>query len=356
MKIGIYGGSFNPVHKGHTEIARLAVKELNLDKLYFVPAYKSPFKSKIKYVSAEHRVNMIDLVKPEGTEVSNFEINRKNTSYTIDTISYFKQKFPNDELYFIIGSDNVSKLNKWRNIDEISTWAKIVVFKRAGQINKENIKRYNCLLIDNVVLDYASSWFRKGYMKNVDDKVMKYISSNYLYIPEIMVNMLDAKRHKHSIAVGHLAAELAKQNDYDAKKAWVAGSLHDITKSWPKQDHRAFLTSVGIDESKVEDFELHSLTGYYWIKTEYQLDDEEILNSVLRHTSLAKELTLLDKIIFAADKLADGRKFEGIQLVRETIATDFDKGFKMTVKAYLDQLKSERDITPEQEEIFRRWM
>lgn len=75
---------------------------------------------------------------------------------------------------------------------------------------------------------------------------------------------------------------------------------------------------------------------------------------MLRHTSLAKELTLLDKIIFAADKLADGRKFEGIQLVRETIATDFDKGFKMTVKAYLDQLKSERDITPEQEEIFRR--
>lgn len=356
MKIGIYGGSFNPIHIGHIEIARQAIKELNLDKLYFVPAYKSPFKSKIKYAPAEDRVNMINLVKPEGTEISMFEINRKNISYTIDTISYFKQKFPHDELFLIIGSDNVGKLNKWKNIDEISTWAKIIVFKRDNNFSKENIKKYNCLLIKNALLDYASSWFRKGYMKNVDDKVMKYIASHFLYIPDIMVNMLDAKRHKHSIAVGHLAAELAKATGYDAKKAWVAGSLHDITKSWPKEDHRAFLTHVGVDESKVEDFALHSLTGYYWIKTEYQLEDEEILNAILKHTSLGNELTLLDKIIFAADKLADGRKFDGIQEVRALILKDFDKGFKATVKAYYEELNTNRNLTEEQKAIFKRWM
>ncbi len=356
MKIGIYGGSFNPVHKGHIEIARQAIDQLKLDKLFFVPAYKSPFKSKIKYADAQHRINMIDLVKPEGSEVSTFEISRKSVSYTIDTIAYFKQKFPNDELFLIIGSDNVSKLNKWKNIDEISTWSKIVVFRRENTINKENIKKYGCLLLKNDLLDFASSWFRKGYMKNVDDKVMQYISANYLYIPEIMVNMLDAKRHKHSVAVGHLAATIAKSVNYDAKKAWVAGSLHDITKSWHKQDHRDFLAHLGVDESKIPDFALHSLTGYYWIKTEYQLADEEILNAVLRHTSLAPELTLLDKIIFVADKLAEGRKFEGIQQVRQLITKDFDKGFKLTVKSYYDELEATRGISEEQADVFRRWM
>jgi len=112
MKIAIFGGSFNPVHKGHISIAEHAIAELGLDKLFFVPAYSSPFKTKVKYVDAQHRINMLKLELPEKAEVSEFETNRKSTSYTIDTVKYFKQKYPNDEIFLIIGSDNVYKLNK----------------------------------------------------------------------------------------------------------------------------------------------------------------------------------------------------------------------------------------------------
>ncbi|RTZ68853.1 MAG: nicotinate (nicotinamide) nucleotide adenylyltransferase [Tenericutes bacterium] len=112
MNIGIFGGSFNPIHKGHLAIAKEAIKELNLDKLFFVPNFKSPFKTSIKYADPEHRVAMIDLVKPNKSEVSKFEINRKGISYTFETVDYFKQKFPDDNLYLIIGSDNLYKLHK----------------------------------------------------------------------------------------------------------------------------------------------------------------------------------------------------------------------------------------------------
>lgn len=357
MKIGIFGGSFNPIHKGHIKIAEESIKELNLDKFYFVPAFKSPFKSKEKYVDVSHRINMINLVKPHKTKVSLFEANRKGTSYTIDTIKYFKNKYPNDELYLIIGSDNVYKLNKWKDIDEISKLTKIIIFKREGNFSKINIKKYNAKLLNNELYDFSSSWFVKGYFQNVDRVVMKYISDNYLYANDILLNMVDAKRHKHCNAVASLAAEYAKRNGLDAKRAWFSGLFHDVTKGMPKQWHRDFLKSKGVEEEKLSDYELHSLSAYYWIKDEYLYEDEEVLNAIKVHTTLSKKLSTLDKIIFAADKLAEGRKFKDIQLIRELILKDFDAGFKKIVQITHNHLVETRGtLSKEQEEIYRKWI
>ena len=112
MKIGIYGGAFNPIHKGHIKIAEYAINFLDLDKLIFVPSFKGPFKKNIDLISGEERIKMIELVLQDKMIISAFEVNRKGVSYTIDTIKYFKNKYKNDELFFILGSDNLTKLNK----------------------------------------------------------------------------------------------------------------------------------------------------------------------------------------------------------------------------------------------------
>lgn len=131
QKIAVFGGTFNPIHKGHIKIAKLAIKKLGLDSLYFVPNYQNPFKNKQQsYVSGEHRYNMIKLVLPEKAKVCEFEINKKGISYTIDTIKFFKHRFKNAQLYFIIGSDNLEKLHKWKDIDLICQLSQIIVFKR----------------------------------------------------------------------------------------------------------------------------------------------------------------------------------------------------------------------------------
>ena len=353
MKIGIFGGSFNPIHKGHIGVAKEAMEELGLDKLIFVPAYKSPFKSKIKYEDAEHRVQMIELVKPENSEVSKFEINRKGTSYTIDTVRYMKQQYPNDELFLLIGTDNLYKLHKWRNIDEISELVKIAVFRREGSWSKENIKRFECKLLNNKIYDFSSTGLRNGHFENVSKEVAEYIGKHRLYVSDIMLGMLEPVRHKHSKTAGDYAAKYAKVLGYDANKAWFAGSVHDITKSMPKEWHREFLERKG--HFDVPDHLLHSMSGYYWLRDVYNIKDEEILNSIWKHTTLAMELDDLDKIVYAADKLCEGRRFEGIQSLRKLILEDFDEGFKQIVSITHQHLKEKRDLSPEQEEIYMKW-
>ena len=140
MKICLFGGSFNPIHKGHIKIAKEAIKQLDLDELIFIPCQKNPFKKDINYASGEDRKKMIELVLEDKMSISDFEIKRQGISYTIDTVKYFKNKYPNDELYLLIGSDNLLKLSKWKDIDEISNLIQIVVFKREKEINKTNIK------------------------------------------------------------------------------------------------------------------------------------------------------------------------------------------------------------------------
>lgn len=356
MKIAIFEGKFNPISKSHILIAEDAIKSLNLDKFVFVPCYKPLFNSKERLESPENRSKMISLSLGDKMEMSNFAIARKAPTHMSEIISYFKKQFPSAKFYIIIGSDSVSKLSKWKDIETLSSVNQIVVYKRDNNFSKEVVKRFNGIVVKDKTFSFSSSEFRKGQMHNVTKPVIDYIAENYLYVPELMASMLDAKRHKHSLAVAALAAEYAKLVGVDAKKAYFAGAMHDITKWWPKEAHREFLTYIGLNELEFEDYELHATTGYYWLKTQYQLKDEEIMQAILKHTSLASELSMLDKIIFAADKLAEGRKFEGIQEIRKLILSDFEKGFKAIVAKTYEQLLEARDLTEETKRIMKGWM
>lgn len=357
MKIGIFGGSFNPIHKGHLHVAETAINTLSLDTLFFVPAYKSPFKDKDEYEDAVHRVNMINEVKPNRSEVSMFEIARKGTSYTIDTVRYFREKYPTAQIFLIIGSDNLYKLHKWKNIDEIAELVNIVVFKREGEFSRVNIKKYNCELLDNELFDFSSSNFKSGAMDNVPKKVMRYIGENYLYVKDIMDNTMDAKRHKHSMAVATLAATYAKLAKASARKAWVAGAFHDITKGWSDQEHREYLEDMGENPFAYPSHELHSATAAIWLANEYMMTDKEIINAVRKHTSLDWDLTQLDKVVFAADKLCEGRKWEGIQTLRNAMLRDFESGFRELVLVVREQIiEKEGKLSYKQDEVFQKWM
>ncbi len=336
MKIGIYGGSFNPTHNGHINVAKYAIEKLGLDKLYFVPAYQSPFKSKVKYLKPEDRVNMLNLVKPENSEVSLFEINRKGTSYTIDTIKYFRKNFPNDKLFLLIGSDNLYKLHKWKDINTIAKESKIVIFKREDPFSKNNIKKYDALLLNNKKWEHSSSNVRTGDFTGLDEKIVEYLGAHKLLLLEIGRTNLTVRRHKHCVAAGDMAAELAKINNIDAKQAWTAGLMHDITKEWTKDKHKEFLLEQGYDPTGTPELIWHQWTGALWLKEIYKIDDEEIVNAIFKHSNADampfNDLTTLDKIVYVADKLCDGRKYPGIQENRKIAMNNLDEGFKVAAE------------------------
>ena len=134
MKIGLFGGSFDPVHLGHLLVAQAAVEELGLDKLFFMPAAQSPFKPENPPAPAAVRLQLLRLALAGKTnfEIDELEIQRGGVSYTVDTLRDYGRRFPAAEIFYLIGADNVAGLNKWSEPDELATLAEFVAVPRPG--------------------------------------------------------------------------------------------------------------------------------------------------------------------------------------------------------------------------------
>ncbi|VEU77862.1 nicotinate-nucleotide adenylyltransferase [Mycoplasmopsis columbinasalis] len=339
MKIGLFGGSFNPVHKGHLEIARLASKQLELDQIIFIPAAKNPFKKKQSIADSQDRINMLNLAladEPNFT-VSEFETKRGGVSYTFETIRYFRQKFPNDQLFFLMGSDLLPKLNKWEYIEEIAANCQLVAFRRSKQINRINAKRFNVILLKNPLFEESSTAIRSGHLEYCDDKVASYIGANFLYAKEIVHNTLKRwpDRAKHCVQTAEFAVKLAQATNYSVKKAYFTGLFHDICKYVEGEVAVEFLARfMPLSQAKsIKKHEYHQLVGYYWLKHVYKLSDEDILHAIKIHTTMAIDMSILDKILFVADKICEGRRWPGIQKLRKLALEDFEAGFVAVVRA-----------------------
>lgn len=134
MRLGIFGGSFDPVHYGHLLLAESCREQLNLDKVFFVPAGSPPHKQQIKLTPANHRLAMLELAiggEPDF-EICRFEIERQETSYTVGTLRWFRTQFPQAELFLLVGADMLNDLPNWREAGEICRLAQPVGVRRGG--------------------------------------------------------------------------------------------------------------------------------------------------------------------------------------------------------------------------------
>ncbi|MFZ0828794.1 MAG: nicotinate-nucleotide adenylyltransferase [Verrucomicrobiia bacterium] len=134
MKIGLFGGSFDPVHHGHLLVAQAALEELGLDRLFFIPTAQSPFKLQNHAASASARLQWLRLALAGKSlcEVDDQEIRRGGVSYTIETLRDYVKRFPNAQFFYLIGADNAGKLNEWREAAELARLAEFVAIPRPG--------------------------------------------------------------------------------------------------------------------------------------------------------------------------------------------------------------------------------
>jgi nicotinate-nucleotide adenylyltransferase len=134
MKLGLFGGSFDPVHLGHLLVAQAAVEELGLDRLFFILAAQSPFKPENRPAPASARLQWLRLALAgrSNCEVDDREIQRGGISYTVETLRDYRRQFPSAELFYLIGADNAAKLDKWREAGEMAKLAEFVVIPRPG--------------------------------------------------------------------------------------------------------------------------------------------------------------------------------------------------------------------------------
>ncbi len=192
MKIGIFGGSFNPPHKMHKTIAIELIKKHYVDKVIFVPT-GSKYKYKNNLLSDKARLEMLELMCRDNNnlEVSDYEL-KEHVVYTYETLDYFKNKYKDDEIYFICGSDNLSYIDKWKRGEDILSNNKLLVIKRnTFDINTllEKYKDYkdNIIVTDIKENEISSTKIREMIYNNkrtedyLDDSVYSYIRENNLY-------------------------------------------------------------------------------------------------------------------------------------------------------------------------------
>ena len=197
-KIGIFGGTFNPIHNAHITIANAFTNELNLDVCYFVPAWLSPFKTvenNETLISADHRIEMIKLAISERKEfkIDTFEINKKGVSYTINTVNNFKRNFPDAQLFLLAGSDQLNNFKRWKDYLEIIKCVRLCIAERPGyeidlkiisDLIYENKTPY---FINSKIMDISATEIREKILNHqpidmlVNKKVEMYLTSHKIY-------------------------------------------------------------------------------------------------------------------------------------------------------------------------------
>lgn len=189
MKIGILGGTFNPIHLGHIELAKSILKKLKLDKMIFVPTFVPPHKPGKGIVSSKERYKMVELAIDgmQNMEASDIEIRRKGTSYSVDTIKEFKVIYGDAaDLYFIAGSDYAGELQSWKDIGDLKRLCSFVIATRPGYRDIQQLPDTHIIDIDTP--NISSSDIRRRIGSNISFKelvpqqVYNYIVTRRLYL------------------------------------------------------------------------------------------------------------------------------------------------------------------------------
>lgn len=174
MKIGLFFGSFNPIHVGHLIIAEHIASNTDLDQVWFVISPQNPFKEKKSLLNEYDRLHLVNLAieDNEKLKASDIEFKLPKPSYTIDTLTYLKEKYTYDQFSLIMGSDNLENLHKWKNADILFKEYPFYVYNRPGHTDTKNAEKAKVTFLDAPQLKISSTFIRKSLKEN---KSVKYI-------------------------------------------------------------------------------------------------------------------------------------------------------------------------------------
>lgn len=348
MRIILFGGSFDPIHNGHINIALNAMEQINADKVIFIINNKS--KDKECVATINDRLAMLKLATSpyDNFEINEFELkNENNISYTIDTIKYFKEQHPNDELFFLVGSDQFDQIETWHQWEELINEIQFIVYQRDSKYNK----KYNEIPISGEFFDISSTNIKnQNKWNDVPAIVNDYINENGIYYMERykMFNISE-KRLQHSLRVAKMCYNVMKKFYPElANIAWTSGVYHDVCKCESQEWLEDMAYNKYHFKKAVSWKVLHGPVGAKYLKEKLNFKNEIILNAITRHTQPLDEckkeaLTIVDKLLYCCDKLEINRTDEDVENIdyyrtklNENIDVCFDELLEAINKQYKD--------------------
>lgn len=371
MKIGIYGGTFDPPHLGHMEAARASVAVLGLDKLIFMPAKQPPHKQLHENsASPEQRLAMTTLVAdgllmPRVLEVSDLELKREGKSYTSDTLRELKAQFPDDKLWLLMGTDMFLTLQNWHEAEQIMQMASIAAFARKEADCDEMLQIQGKYLSETYgaqvtivqlpqIREISSTQVRlQRSGEGLWPPVWGYILRQGLYglpndmkslsdadLRAVSYSMIRAKRIEHVRGCEEEAVRLAQCWGANVEHARRAAILHDCTKYLDLNEQLAICEKYKVE---LDDMErkavklLHSKTGAALARYVFG-ECEEVCQAICWHTTGKEDMTLLEKILYIADYMEPTRDFEGVEKLRDLVYVDLDAAVLLGTEMSIEEM------------------
>jgi nicotinate-nucleotide adenylyltransferase len=395
MRIGIYGGSFDPVHNGHMAMIRSALKSGFIDCVIIIPSVRNSFKLYANKLPPPYRLYMmketVDGLGLKNCYVSDIEYDIEGVSYTAVVLAKLtsdeyiraflaengvkrKKAEEHHEFFWIMGSDTLGTFETWYKPGEILNYVTLLAAVRPGDdtdIDKAKVSieknlggRVEIFRLNGVECS-SSEITDSGDFSAVPEPAVEFIKRHALYTENTrltgvsdearkqffeysvwMHHYLGAKRLLHTLNVGYLSAHLAGLYGADKDKALIAGALHDCAKELPL-DQQLEMAKRYTGDLFTEKKIIHSSAGATFAKEELGIDDSEILDAICYHTTGRGGISVLEKIVYLADKIEPARNYMDLAPIREAAEKDLDSAVRMTAVAIKDKFVSQgREIHP----------
>jgi len=375
MKTGIYGGSFNPIHKGHLTAAQSAAKQLGLDRLFLIPASVPPHKQlSADSAPARQRLEMTVLATAEmdcKVEVLDIELKRTGKSYTSDTLRALKEQYPDDELWLLMGTDMFLSLHTWHEPETILSLASIGAFSRTEdgedaafaaqeQFLEQTYGARVVTLKNPDVIEISSTQVRAALPKGegeayLTSAVYGYILRHGLYGTKadlkkltmeelrcVALSYLKPRRMAHVLGTEEEAVRLARRYGVDEQEARTAALLHDCTKKLGLDEQLTLCEKYGVQLDEMQSWALklqHAITGAEVARDVFGVSDA-VYKAIRWHTTGKADMTRLEKVIYLADYIEPTRDFPGVEELRKAVYEDLDRGLLLGLQMSVQEMEN----------------
>lgn len=375
MRIALLGGSFDPIHTGHLQLARMFAKQLSLDRVLLMPTSVPPHKLRSTMAPAQDRLAMCRLAV-EGDplfEVSDLEIARGGASFTADTLDTLTKQSPSVQWYLITGADMFLTLGSWWRFADIARMAVLCAAPRDGA-DAARLREYarrleekgaRCVIAGQPVMPVSSTAIRQRIAQGepagdwLPAKVEDYIARKGLYkdgrtmstmmtdeqFTDIIKGRLSEKRFHHSLEVAKEARRLAEKYGADPARAYTAGLLHDILKDTAPDAQLQILKDFDILQDDVEKQApklWHAHSGAVFIRHVLGVQDDEIVSAVRYHTTARAGMSLLEKVLYLADFTSADRDYPDVDEMRRQVEIGIEPAMEYALSYSIRELVEDK--------------
>ena len=373
MKLGILGGSFNPVHLGHLFLADTVLAELKLDRVIFIPTFCSPFKLDAakddKPPDANDRLDMLAaaITGDSRFALDDCEIRREGVSYTVNTLEDIIARYlPEGKPVLIIGDDLAADFPKWKESDKILELADIVIARRVNPSAADFSFAHT--IIDNEVMNISSQTVRcrigedSGWRSLVPSGVRAIIEDRQLYgyggvssedctqiniqrVEAAARQMLSTERFLHSRNTAIMASDMCRRFGINPAAGYLAGIAHDLAK---QLDSKLLIKLVKKAELGISELEkekpnlLHGKAAAALLEKRFCIHNKDVLEAVASHTSGSECMGPLAKVIYIADKIESSRSIDPVFREMCLTASNLDSVLLAVIEKTVFKLQSKK--------------